>query len=48
VARPLIEGLAAPTVVTDASGMALFDVKPISFDQALRHAVAEDPELAPT
>ena len=48
VARPLIEGLAAPTVVTDPSGMALFDIKPISFDQALRRAVAEDPELAPT
>jgi len=48
VARPLIEGLALPTVVTDPSGMALFDVNPISFDQALRRAVAEDPELAPT
>ena len=47
VARPLIEGLATPTVVTDPSGMVLFDTKPISFDQALRRAVAEDPELAP-
>jgi hypothetical protein len=43
----LIEGLAAPTVVTDPSGMALFDIEPIGFDQALRRAVAEDPELAP-
>ncbi len=48
VARPLIEGLAVPTVVTDRSGMALFDIEPISFDQALRRAVAKDPELAPT
>jgi uncharacterized protein YbjT (DUF2867 family)/carbon monoxide dehydrogenase subunit G len=48
VAKPLIEGLAVPTVVTDPSGMALFDIKPISFDQALRRAVAADPELAHT
>src|SRR5450755_2647299 len=48
VARPLIEGLAVPTVVTDPTGMALFDLEPISFDEALRRAVAEDPELAPT
>ena len=48
VARPLTEGLAVPTVVTDPSGTALFDIEPISFDQALRRAVAEDPELAPT
>jgi uncharacterized protein YbjT (DUF2867 family) len=46
VARPLIEGLAVPTVVTDRSGMELFDVQPIGFDQALRRAVAEDPEIA--
>ncbi len=45
VARPLIEGLAAPTVVTDPSGAALFDVKPMSFREALRRAVAEDPEI---
>lgn len=42
IARPLIEGLAVPTVVTDPSGMALFDVKPIGFEPALRRAVAED------
>jgi uncharacterized protein YbjT (DUF2867 family) len=47
VARPLIEGLAAPTVVTDCSGMTLFDIEPIGFDQALRRAVAQDAELAP-
>jgi uncharacterized protein YbjT (DUF2867 family) len=48
IARPLIEGLAVPTVVTDASGMALFDVEPIGFDEALRRAVAEDAALART
>jgi uncharacterized protein YbjT (DUF2867 family) len=45
VARPLVEGLAAPTVVSDPSGMELFDIQPIGFDAALRRAVAEDPEL---
>lgn len=46
VARPLIEGLAVPTVVSDPSGMELFEIAPIDFDEALRRAVAEDPELA--
>ena len=46
VARPLIEGLAAPTVVTDPSGMDLFDIEPVDFETALRCAVDEDPELA--
>jgi uncharacterized protein YbjT (DUF2867 family) len=45
VARPRIEGLAVPTVVTDPSGMELFEIGPLSFDQALRHAVAEDLDL---
>jgi uncharacterized protein YbjT (DUF2867 family) len=47
VARPLVEGLAVPTVVSDPSGMALFDISPVGFEEALRRAVAEDPELAP-
>jgi uncharacterized protein YbjT (DUF2867 family) len=47
VARPLIEGLSTPTVVTDRSGMAMFDIEPMSFDDALARAVAEDPELHP-
>jgi uncharacterized protein YbjT (DUF2867 family) len=47
IARPLIEGLGSATVVTDPSGMALFAIEPIGFDEALRRAVAEDPELAP-
>jgi hypothetical protein len=46
VARPLIEGLAVPTVVTDPSPMELFDVEPASFDDALRRAVAEELDVA--
>jgi uncharacterized protein YbjT (DUF2867 family) len=46
VARPLVEGLATPTIVTEPRGMALFDIDPIGFDEALRRAVAEDPELS--
>jgi uncharacterized protein YbjT (DUF2867 family) len=42
VARPLIEGLSTETVVTDPSGMALFDVVRTPFDDALRTAIAED------
>lgn len=45
VARPLIEGLATPTTVTDPSGASLFDVRPISFGEALRRAVSQDREL---
>jgi uncharacterized protein YbjT (DUF2867 family) len=45
VARPLIEGLAVPTVVSDPTGMELFDVEPVGFEEALRRAVAGDPEL---
>jgi uncharacterized protein YbjT (DUF2867 family) len=42
VARPLVEGLSTPTVVTDPSGAALFDVAPIPFLEALRRARAEE------
>ncbi len=42
VARPLVEGLSTPTVVTDSSATDLFDVRPIHFDEALRRAVAEE------
>jgi uncharacterized protein YbjT (DUF2867 family) len=42
VARPLVEGLSTPTVVTDPSGAAMFDVEPISIEQALRQAVEDD------
>jgi uncharacterized protein YbjT (DUF2867 family) len=46
VARPLVEGLAVPTVVSDPSGMALFDLQPIGFEPALRAAVSADGEWA--
>ena len=42
VARPLIEGLSTPTVVTDPAGAALFDVEPMPFDRALRRAYVEE------
>jgi uncharacterized protein YbjT (DUF2867 family) len=46
VARPLVEGLATPTVVTDRSGMGLFDIEPMGFDEALKRAVIQDPEVS--
>ncbi len=46
IARPLIEGLSTSTTVTDPSGAALFDVDPVPFAEALRRALAEDPEVA--
>jgi uncharacterized protein YbjT (DUF2867 family) len=42
VARPLIEGLASPTVVDDPGPASRFEVQAIHFDEALRRAVAED------
>ena len=42
VARPLVEGLSTTTVVTDPAAAAAFDVEPLSFDEALRRAHAED------
>jgi uncharacterized protein YbjT (DUF2867 family) len=42
VARPLVEGLTTPTVVTDPSGAAPFGIQPESFDDALRRAIAEE------
>jgi uncharacterized protein YbjT (DUF2867 family) len=47
VARPLVEGLAVPTLVSDFSGMGLFDIEPVGFEEALRHALAADPEITP-
>ena len=44
VARPLIEGLAAETVVEDPSGMRLFEEVPLTpLSQALREAAADVP-----
>lgn len=40
VARPLIEGLSTETVVTDPSGMELFDVERMPLEKALADAVA--------
>ena len=45
VARPLIEGLSTETIVTDRSGMALFDILPRPFAQALREAIEEERDL---
>jgi uncharacterized protein YbjT (DUF2867 family) len=45
VARPLVEGLSTPTTVTDPSGAEAFEVEPMSFPEALRRALAEDPEV---
>ena len=41
VARPLVEGLATDTTVSDRSGMELFDFTPEPFEAALRAALAE-------
>jgi uncharacterized protein YbjT (DUF2867 family) len=42
VARPLVEGLTTPTVVTDPSGAAPFGISPEPLDLALRRALAEE------
>ena len=39
VARPLVEGLTTETVVTDPSGMELFDVEPTPLEAAMDEAV---------
>ena len=44
IARPLVEGLSTSTTVTDPSGAAPFELDPIGIAQALRRALAEDPE----
>jgi uncharacterized protein YbjT (DUF2867 family) len=42
VARPLVEGLSTDTTVSDPSGMALYDISPVGFAEALRAALAEE------
>jgi uncharacterized protein YbjT (DUF2867 family) len=42
VAKPLVEGLATRTVVTDPTASELFDVEPISLEEALRRACREE------
>jgi hypothetical protein len=44
VARPLVEGLTTPTVVTDPSGAEPFGIYPESFDEALHRALAKEGE----
>ena len=41
VARPLVEGLSTPTVVTDRSGMELFDIEPLPLAETLALALDE-------
>lgn len=41
VARPLVEGLSTETVITDPSGMAMFDIEPTGMVEAMESAVAE-------
>ena len=48
VARPLIEGLSTPTVVTDSRQASRFEIMPIGITDALRRAVAEDPDVVPS
>lgn len=42
VARPLVEGLTTPTIVTDSSGAEPFGISPEPFDEALRRALADE------
>lgn len=42
VARPLVEGLTTPTVVTDPSGAEPFGISPAPFDEVLRLALVEE------
>jgi uncharacterized protein YbjT (DUF2867 family) len=44
VARPLIEGLSTPTVVTDPSAAVEFGIETASFSETLLRALREDPE----
>jgi uncharacterized protein YbjT (DUF2867 family) len=46
VARPLIEGLSTPTTVTDPSGAPPFGIDTVPFAEALRRALAEDPDIS--
>lgn len=41
IARPLVEGLSTETVVSDASGTALFDVEPTPLREAMHSALHE-------
>jgi uncharacterized protein YbjT (DUF2867 family) len=47
VARPLVEGLSTPTIVTEPSPAAAFGISPMGITNALRKALSDDPEVAP-
>jgi uncharacterized protein YbjT (DUF2867 family) len=42
IAKPLVEGLSTPTIVTEPSGMQQFDIAPIGFREMLERALAEE------
>ena len=46
VARPLVEGLRAPTVVTDPSGAKPFQISAEPFEESVERALAEEEEEA--
>jgi uncharacterized protein YbjT (DUF2867 family) len=46
VAKPLVEGLATETVVTDPEPMEMFDIEPIGIDEALRRAIDSEKQPA--
>ncbi len=46
VARPLVEGLRTATVVTDPTAAEPFGIRTLSFDEALKRAIAEDAAAA--
>jgi uncharacterized protein YbjT (DUF2867 family) len=48
VARPLVEGLTTATIVTDPSGAEAFGIEPLSFDEVLRRALAEEERPVPS
>lgn len=48
VARPLVEGLATETVVTDPTGASLFDIRPMPFRRALELAVSDEADVQRT
>jgi uncharacterized protein YbjT (DUF2867 family) len=48
VARPLVEGLTTETIVTDPSGAVPFAIAPVSFEETLRRALAEEQQATVT
>lgn len=46
VARPLVEGLGTETIITDPSGMELFEIERTPLERAMRQAVADSDEAS--